>query len=78
MAHLQAATIWAHKQQQQQQQQQVQPPVQQQQQQQGVESGAGAMEVDQGGDAAAAAQLRGIARLLGLEEPPARCVVGRL
>lgn len=76
VAHLQAASILAHKQQQQQQQQgsqqQQQHKAQPQQQQQQHGAVAGDMDVDEQSDALLSAQLRAIAKLLGLDDPPSR------
>jgi len=70
VAQLQAAAILAHKQQQQQGSQQQQQHKAQPQQQHGAV--AGDMDVDEQSDALLSAQLRAIAKLLGLDDPPSR------
>jgi hypothetical protein len=67
MAHLQAAAILAHKKQ---QSPHASKPQQQHQQQQ--QQAAEGMEVDDQADAVASSQLRAIAKLLGVDQPPPR------
>jgi hypothetical protein len=69
MAHLQAAAILAHKKQ---QPHDSKPQQQQQQQQQSAAAAVDGMEVDEQADAVASGQLRAIAKLLGVEQPPPR------